>query len=253
MYDLDGLDCRDEAVTKYRDLFTKFPDNLLSIGADPKTVKGEAHGWLTAILYLLPSDLSGVNLCPMAKIAKCSDPCLNTAGRGKMTSVKMSRLRKTLYYNQWYPDFERQLIAELEKFATTRPELQKAVRLNGLSDIRWERKVWDTMTHLYDLHGVQFYDYTKLANRHIKRPEVYDLTFSYSGVSDYRLYVEQAVRRGYRMSVVFNGSLPETFLGRTVVNGDENDLVFRHPNDVIVGLKAKGPARYDTSGFVVHV
>ena len=251
LYDLDGLPYRDQAVTEYRSLFTKFPKDLLSIGADAKTVKGQEMGWLTAILYLSPSDIGGVNLCPMAKIAGCEGPCLNTAGRGKLTTVQMSRLRKTLYMNQWWPEFKFQLTTELGKFSQTKPEFRKAVRLNGLSDIRWERKIPATLSYFYDYYSVQFYDYTKLCNRKIDRPEVYDLTFSYSGATDYSFYVEQAERRGMRMSAVFRDELPETFRGRPVIDGDENDLVFLKPTNVIVGLKAKGEARKDNTGFVV--
>ena len=42
------------------------------------------------------------------------------------------------------------------------------------------------------------------------------------------------------------------FKGREVVNGDETDLRFLDKQNVIVGLKAKGKARHDMSGFVIH-
>ena len=40
--------------------------------------------------------------------------------------------------------------------------------------------------------------------------------------------------------------------GREVINGDETDLRFLDKQNVIVGLKAKGKARKDMSGFVIH-
>jgi hypothetical protein len=46
-------------------------------------------------------------------------------------------------------------------------------------------------------------------------------------------------------------TVPETYIGRTVINGDETDLRFLDPKGVVVGLKAKGKAKKDTSGFVV--
>ena len=49
---------------------------LLSIDTNAKTVKGQKQGYLTGILYMAPSDISGVNLCPMAKIAQCEKACL---------------------------------------------------------------------------------------------------------------------------------------------------------------------------------
>ena len=41
--------------------------------------------------------------------------------------------------------------------------------------------------------------------------------------------------------------------GKKVVDGDKNDLRFLDPKGVVVGLRAKGPARQDQSGFVIHV
>jgi hypothetical protein len=51
--------------------------------------------------------------------------------------------------------------------------------------------------------------------------------------------------------VVFRDELPETFLGRKVIDGDETDLRFLDDDGIVVGLKAKGTAKQDTSGFVV--
>ena len=69
---------------------------LFSISTNAKTVKGEKLGYLTGVMYLAPSDLSGYEVCPMAKKANCIDACLNKAGRGGMfTSVQTARINKT--------------------------------------------------------------------------------------------------------------------------------------------------------------
>jgi hypothetical protein len=108
------------------------------------------------------------------------------------------------------------------------------------------------------LPDIQFYDYTKIANRkHI--PANYDLTFSYSGVPDYAPYVAKAVANGERIAVVFrdraivNAMLAngDTFLGLPVVDGDDTDIRHLDPKGVVVALYAKGKARRDQSGFVV--
>jgi hypothetical protein len=39
-------------------------------------------------------------------------------------------------------------------------------------------------------------------------------------------------------------------MGMSVVDGDADDLRFLDGRGVVVGLKAKGPAKKDTSGFV---
>ena len=44
----------------------QYNKKLLNIDENAKTVKGQKKGYLTAILYLAPSDLSGFNVCPMA-------------------------------------------------------------------------------------------------------------------------------------------------------------------------------------------
>jgi hypothetical protein len=56
------------------------------------------------------------------------------------------------------------------------------------------------------------------------------------------------------MAVVFHGKeLPITFMNRKVIDGDLHDARIDDPKGVIVGLRAKGPARKDVSGFVVHI
>jgi hypothetical protein len=52
--------------------------------------------------------------------------------------------------------------------------------------------------------------------------------------------------------MVFRKSLPASYLGKQVVNGDETDLRFLDPKGVIVGLVEKGKAKKDDSGFVVE-
>jgi hypothetical protein len=245
-----------------RSLFSRFPEKLLGIDTNAKTIKGEKYGIKTAILYLMPAMQSGVQLCPMAKTAGCEKACLFTAGRGAMSNVMLSRLRKTLYFNQYRDLFMHQLQNELirERAKAKRKGYKLIVRLNGTSDIRWENigLGYAYANIMQALPDIQFYDYTKIANRkHI--PANYDLTFSYSGVPDYAPYVARAVANGERIAVVFrdrsivdamlaNG---ETFLGLPVVDGDNSDVRHLEPKNVIVALYAKGKARNDQSGFVV--
>lgn len=226
-----------------------------------KTIKGEKYGYHTMILYLTPSDFSGVkNLCPLAKIAGCGldHSCLYHAGRGRMSTVIQGRLRKTLMFLNNKPEFFRELIFDIELAKITSESFQKklAIRLNGTSDIQWEHisfehkgKIYDNIFELFP--DIQFYDYTKIPNRNISIPN-YDLTFSYSGTKAFEPFVQQALQRKMRMAVVFrNKNLPEQFMGKPVITGDDSDLRFREPSDVIIGLYAKGKAVNDTTGFVV--
>lgn len=247
---------------KNRSLFSRFPEKLLGIDTNAKTIKGEKYNIKTAILYLMPSDKSGQQLCPMAKLAGCEKACLFTAGRGAMSSVMLSRLRKTLYFNQYREFFMLQLQNELirERAKAKRRGYKLIVRLNGTSDIRWENVNigYAYKNIMQALPDIQFYDYTKIANRK-NIPSNYDLTFSYSGVAEYKPFVEKAVANGERIAVVFRNRAiveamlanDESFLGLPVVDGDNTDIRHLDPKGAVVALYAKGKARYDQSGFVV--
>ena len=248
-------------------LFNNIPEKLLGIDTNAKTVKGEKYGVKTAILYLMPAKQSGVQLCAMASTAGCEKPCLFKAGRGAMSNVMLSRLRKTLYFNQYRELFMAQLSNEIAREAdkAKRKGYKLIVRLNGTSDIRFEnipapctfgKAEYPNIFCAFP--DIQFYDYTKLANRK-NVPANYDLTFSYSGVPAYAPYVAKAVANGERIAVVFRNRAivdamlanGETFLGLPVVDGDNSDIRHIEPKGVIVALYAKGPARRDQSGFVV--
>jgi hypothetical protein len=244
-----------------RSLFSRFPEKLLGIDTNAKTIKGEKYGIKTAILYLMPAAQSGVQLCAMAARAGCEKGCLFKAGRGAMSNVMLSRLRKTLYFNQYRELFMHQLQNELirERAKAKRKGYKLIVRLNGTSDIRWENIAVSGYANIMQaLSDLTFYDYTKLSNRK-NVPANYDLTFSYSGVSAYAPYVAKAVSNGERIAVVFRNRAiveamlanGETFLGLPVIDGDNSDIRHIEPKGVIVALYAKGPARKDQSGFVV--
>lgn len=239
--------------------------NLLCVHNDAKTSKGTASGFLTGILYLAPASSSGRNVCQHATPG-CIAACLNTAGRGGMSSVQAGRLRKTRLLFEDRREFERQLaddIRKLQRYAA-RHGLRPVVRLNGTSDLPWERmpfsmRVNATMRDyacvMDAFPDVQFYDYTKNPRRipRIDRaslPDNYDLTFSRSESNwDWAVSV---LHHGGRVATVFHGTIPGTWCGFPVVVGDETDLRFLDARGVWVGLTAKGRAKHDASGFVVH-
>ena len=227
---------------------------LLGINTNYKTIKSEKVGVLTGIIYMAPYNLSGKNVCPGAS-AGCAAACLNTAGRGAMGVVQKARLKKT---NRFWDDRKQFLqdlaleIAKLQKQAEAKG-LKAAVRLNGTSDLPYERyKVGDTGMNIMQLFPeVQFYDYTKLENRIVGQqlPANYHLTFSRAEDNDHKL---ADVLKHTSAAVVFSGELPETWRGYPVIDGDEHDARFTDAGPgVIIGLTAKGKARHDSSGFVV--
>ena len=259
IYDLSKLDgtihARIILSPKYTEWFSEYPDKLLGIDTNAKTIKGIKYNIETAMLNLSPSTTSGFNVCPMAPIARCAAPCLNTAGRGAMGTGQMSRLRKTLYLLQYPELFYAQLKREIEKHCkhAIKKGFIPAIRLNGTSDWRWENYIWDFMVDMHTTYGAKFYDYTKIVNRVIPDANVYDLTFSYSGVESFKPFVLKALEQRLRIAVVFRNreSIPSEFMGMECIDGDDSDVRFIEPHAVVVALYAKGKAKKDTSGFVV--
>ncbi len=225
-----------------------------------KTAKNASQGnYLSYILHLAPSKLSGVNVCPKAS-AGCIATCLNTAGRGVFSNVQAARIRKTRYLFTDRKGFMQDLCKDLDAVCrkALKLKMKPVVRLNGTSDIDWTRiTCFDGYTVFERYPEIQFYDYTKVVSRlNVKLPQNYHLTFSRSEVNNGDCL--QARGNGFNVAVVFD-SIPEFWHGLPVVNGDNHDLRFLDPKGSIVskghiiGLKAKGKAKRDTSGFVVRI
>jgi hypothetical protein len=231
---------------------------LLSDGkVNPKTAKTIAgFEFNNYILHLTPADLSGVNICPAASKG-CKAACLNAAGRGRFDSIQFARLRKTLYYTKLRIFFLNHLDREIQHIVrkNTKKDVNTAIRLNGTSDIPWESlKVRDGLS-LIELHqGVTFYDYTKIFNRlhrlNLSGLSNYNLTFSASESNQEQ--VVKALGLGFNVATVFD-HVPSEYLNRPVLDGDLHDFRFldkKSDQGYIIGLKAKGPAKKDLSGFV---
>jgi hypothetical protein len=159
--------------------------SLLSVSSDSKTRKGESRGYLTGILYLAPSTVSGRDVCPFASPA-CNAACLYSAGRGAFSNVQRSRVEKTKAYFENKSDFLSTLSDNIASLISksNKSSMRPAVRLNGTSDIAWEK------SGLMDrFASVPFYDYTKNPLRFAqflagKLPSNYRLTFSRSETNE---------------------------------------------------------------------
>lgn len=233
---------------------------MLNIDDNAKTVKGQAFGYMTGVLYLAPFTLSGINVCAMAELAQCHGPCLNTAGRGVFPNIQEARIRKTVLFHENREEFMRLVVLDVMRLIIQAEDrgLIPVVRLNGTSDIKWENIDFTFngvhYNNIFEMFPfTQFYDYTKTPGRNVADIHNYDLTFSYSGVPAFQPYVQRAIAGGMRIAVVFRNraSIPDTFLGMRCIDGDESDLRFLDDQGVVVALYAKGRARLDQSGFVV--
>lgn len=211
-----------------------------------KTVKGEKLGYLTGVLYLAPADISGWEVCP-CRSPGCTKACLYTAGRGAFSSVQKARIKKTEEFFTNRDEFLQQLRKDIKslKKKADKSNMIPAIRLNGTSDIEWTR-----FGIMEDFPDIQFYDYTKVFNRLTRpKPLNYHLTFSKHENNTEECIA--ALTLGYNVAVVFYKSLPDKWNGYEVVNGDETDLRFLDPQGVVVGLKAKGRAKREETGFVI--
>ena len=230
---------------------------LLGIDTNTKTVKGQKQGYMTGILYLAPANISGYEVCPMATDG-CRAACLYSAGRGAFSNVQQARIAKTKFFFEARDQFMAQLIKEITAFVKSAEKkgFIPTVRLNGTSDIPWERVAvtyeGTSFSNVMELFPtVQFYDYTKRHNRR-KIPSNYHLTFSLA--EDNQENAKIALENGMNVAVVFRTpNFPISYLGRPVIDGDDSDLRFLDGNMNIVALKAKGKAKKDITGFVKEV
>jgi hypothetical protein len=246
---------------------------LLTPG-NPKTEKGRGAGYWTFILHLAPASLSGFNVCAMAT-AGCKAACLNTAGRGGImaghgiltaadvasgivNTIQKARIRKTKAFFAARAEFMVWLANDIARAIrmARKAGFKPAFRLNGTSDIRWETIPCGSFPNVFKAFpDVQFYDYTKIANRR-GIPANYALTFSLADGNE--AHARAALANGLNVAAVFADkarvarAISEGFLSHPVANGDDTDLRFLDPANHVIALYAKGNAKRDQSGFVVR-
>ena len=223
---------------------------LLTID-NAKTVKGEKLNVLTGILYLAPAKVSGYEVCPKRSVG-CTLACLYTAGMGIFSNVQKARIKKTKMFFENREEFLtllRKDIVALEKKAL-KLGMKPAVRLNGTSDINWVR-----FNIMEEFPNVNFYDYTKVVKQLNKNIFNYNITFSRNEANDVDCL--KALNNGYNVAVVFSTKkgedLPVTWNNYSVIDGDETDVRFLDNLGCIIGLRAKGKAKEDSSGFVIKL
>jgi hypothetical protein len=234
---------------------------LLTSG-NQKILKGEKLGYITKGIHLAPANLSGYEVCQW-RSKGCTASCLNTAGRGQMNSIQVSRINKTKLFFEKKSEFLSKLAKEISSSIklAVKKEMEAVFRLNLTSDLMWEDIQLFKGTNLFQhFPETQFYDYTKSFKRmcsfldkpfikgEAKFPSNYHLTFSRSENNDKKC--EMVLAMSGNVAVVFRNQLPKTWKGFEVVNGDETDLRFLDKRGVVVGLIEKGMAKKDLTGFV---
>jgi len=101
-----------------------------------KSVKGEAHGFLQAMLYLAPAtEAGGKTVCPHSTPA-CQEGCLFTAGRRKAPRVRDARIRRWLAHGP--PQSDSRTHRDREARGMTKPDKPKSMR--GFASMDPERR-----------------------------------------------------------------------------------------------------------------
>lgn len=227
---------------------------LTAFNANSKVAKNEKLGVGATVLHLAPANLSGYEVCQGASDG-CRNACLHYAGNPAYFNAKTkARIARTKMFFEKRADFMDQLAKEIEAHVkkVKKLGLKPAIRLNGTSDIVWERKKVGQFANLMEMFpDVQFYDYTKLY-REVDIPN-YHLTFSLS--EDNHEQATKAAASGWNIAVVFGGKLlPDSYMGLPVIDGDETDYRPADPKGCVVGLKVKGKkGKDDATGFAVRL
>ena len=231
-------------------------NKMLLTTQNAKTSKGEDLGYLTGILYMAPADMvDGVNVCKFASKG-CKEACLFSAGRGKFNSVKKARIAKTEFFRDNLEGFKASLVWSIDKVIrkASKLGLKPCIRLNGTSDISWEEIEIKDGKNIFEIYPeIQFYDYTPNFTR-IKALtgywSNYHLTFSRKESRANHVQAEKLLSIGVNVAAVYSDV--DKAVNKGAINGDLHDLRFLDERGKIVALKAKGEAKKDKSGFVIH-
>jgi hypothetical protein len=220
----------------------------------------------TWMLYLLPSDASGIwNTCRFAT-AGCRAACLAESGQQGMETrsghkedghIYRGRLARLLFLGSNPQAFLRILAHELNRLPKTKwasKGFALGFRPNGISDLPFETLVpW-----LFDdvkASGVTPYDYTAWPTS--RRDRATSLVYLVDSVKE--THSDADVDAMARPVVVFdvkrNAPLPSVWRGRPVIDADRSDARFLDAEGTVRGLRYKHVATCSkedavASGFV---
>lgn len=233
---------------------------LLTVGAaNTKFGKTDSQTAIMIGLSLAQAKTSGFQVCDHATRG-CLSLCVGKSGLANVfKSIAQARKRKTRFYFEHPESFltllEHEIAQQYDK--AYRLGLPIFGRLNVFSDLEWETIAPGLFSGFPD---VQWYDYTKNARRYGRflrgqLPSNYHLTRSYNENMTTRT-VGRLLADGGTVAVAFrNGQkreIPRTWSGFNVIDGDKDDRRCFDKPGTIVGLRAKGRAVNDQTGFVVN-
>lgn len=212
-----------------------------------KIIKGEKLGYITGVCYLRSfRKIGGINTCSHAKLAQCWFPCLENSGKMSLPSAIQARENRLNLLFENPQAFFSILIADIEKIERKAKKLGMgtAYRLNGTSDLEWNRILINGKSIFGLLPDLVWYDYTK----NPKIAETYrnmglSCTLSWYPKLDTKGVCDH-LDQGGNIAIAYHGKkLPDTQqIGDQVyrvVDGDISDLRFLDNQGVVVGLRYK--------------
>ena len=188
----------------------------------------------------------------------CKGPCLRSTGNMQLPTSGRARYLKTWFFYTEPLAFLRKIISEtIENAARCHQNKKKYyLRLNGMSDIEWERFIYiDALVK--DTKGLNgFYDYTKYPIKQrvnmapkipggVQFPAKYKIIFSWDEKKTAVKRALEWLQYGAGLSVVYPYSKKEEVYAlkkkfKFLVIGDEDDNRFKDKPNSIVLLKNKG-------------
>lgn len=220
----------------------KIPDNVNSLIFGTLPANNQKYDKSEELIYglsLAQSNLSGINVCHWSS-PECRANCVGKNGNNGFPSIMRAKIAKTRFLFE-HPKEAAIVMADFWEKAQEKVELGHEVggRLNTYSDLNWiEVAPW-----IFErFPEINFYDYCKQLNR-ISLFDNYHLTYSASERTTDDEIID-LVSQGKNVAVVFSmwgkKPLPLSFLGFPVIDGDKDDVRWKDPKGVIVGLRRKG-------------
>jgi len=268
----NGFKSKAECLRVIRKAGFKFTSALGAVESNPKIAKNSKLGVLSRGHNFAPAKTAGyyfkqssnglrkvlINTCSEASLG-CEKACLHTAGNPIYLPNKVkARIARTQAFYNVRKAYLALVCFEIESHLRKAISLNMicGIRLNTTSDTPFESVYLDDGKTIFETFPqVDFMDYTKRFKAMLRfcagnMPSNYHLTFSKSE-SNWDQCLE-VLKAGGNVAAVFD-KLPESYAGYAVIDGDESDWRPMDQKNVIVGLKAKGLARNDDSGFTIRI
>ena len=153
-----------------------------------------------------------------------------------MDNAKQARRKRTGYLHEQRELFMIQLQGELLQAYAKAKKVGKMldVRLNGTSDLDW--------SEIYArFPDINFHEYTKRTDLALQLKKFKNVNVTFSRHENHTdSDIKTILAAGMNVAVVFKSTVPKTFKGIPVIDGDAHDRRWEDVKGSIVGLKVKG-------------